>query len=204
VWFLFDSHGYFEERSEVPFFSALAAVFLTGGLRFLTSISTIIWLSGPEQNTILDLVNTLGLELFVYPFFVSFIKWALISVVFYLFALWAGQRTLDFFTTLRMTGLGFTPLLFSAAIELLATTYLTSSIPPSSVFTTTHLLIGGNLGLMPAIAMAIVHIITLLWAGHIWIGGIHQLGRVSPATATGITLPVLSALLIELIILALM
>jgi len=204
MWFLFDSHGYFEERADVPFFQGMVAVFMNGGVTFITTIITLLWLATAGQESVSIILEQIGLTLFVYSFFSSFFTWGIMAIVFYLFILWDGVGRIELFTVLNMAGLGFVPLMFASVIELGATLYYALTISPTQVATTTHVLIGGEFGLIPAIAMMVIHIIMLLWSGHVWIGGVHQLGGVSPTKATAAVLIIVAVLIIELIALALL
>jgi|AntDeeMinimDraft_4_1070355.scaffolds.fasta_scaffold03030_4 hypothetical protein len=202
--FLFDSHRYFEERSDVPFFQGLVAVFMNGGITFLTTIITLIWLAAAGKDNIALVIENVGLTLFVYSFFSSFLTWFVMAVIFYLFILWDGIGRMEFFSMLSMAGLGFVPLMLASAIELVATVYFAIKIPASSVATTTHVLIGGEFGLIPAVAMMAIHTLMLLWSGHVWIGGVHQLGGVSPGKSTFAVLLIVLVLWVELLVLALL
>jgi len=126
------------------------------------------------------------------------------AIVFYLFILWDGIGRMEFFSMLSMAGLGFVPLMFASAIEFAATMYFASQIPADGVATTTHVLIGGEFGAIPAIVMIIVHTIMLLWSGHVWIGGVHQLGGVSPGKSTAAVILIILVLWLETVALALL
>lgn len=204
MWFLIDSHGYFEERASVPFFEGLVAVFMNGGITFLTTIVTLVWLAAAGQANIIHLVDQVGLTLFTYSFFSSFITWFLMGVIFYAFILWDGVGRTEFFSVLNMAGLGFVPLAIASVIEFVATVYYAFKIPATGVTTTTHILIGGEFGLLPAVGMMVVHTLMIFWSAHVWIGGVHQLGGVSPTKATVATLVMVAVLWIELVLLALL
>ncbi len=204
MWFLFDSHGYFEERASVPFFEGLVAVFMNGGVTFITTIVTLLWLATAAHDNIAIVINDVGLTLFVYSFFSSFLTWGIMAVVFYVFILWDGVGRIEFFTVLNMAGLGFVPLVFASIIELAATVYYSTQIPASGAATTTHVLIGGEFGLAAAVGMMVVHTLMLLWSGHVWIGGVHQLGGVSPTKSTVAVLLIVAVLWTEFVILALL
>jgi len=201
MWFLIDSHTYFEERSEIPFFEGLVAVFMNGGITFLTTIVTIVWMSRTGRETLLTALDTIGFALFVYAFLSSFVTWFIMGTFFYLFIFWEAESKVEFFPTVSMVGLGFVPLMFGSIIELVATIYYALTVPPASV-TTTHALIAGAFGVIPMIAMMGIHMFVILWACHIWNGGVHQLGGVSPRKSTIVVLSIGSILLFELIILA--
>lgn len=203
MWFLLDSHGYFEERTSVSFFQGLVAVFMNGGVTFITTMVTLLWISTGGGSAAV-VVNEIGISLFTYSFFSSFIMWFLIAIMFYGFIVWDGVGRIDFFTVLNMAGMGFTPLVFSSIIEFVVTIYYANAVTSSGIATTTHILIGGEFGILPAIGMMLIHTITLVWAAHIWIGGMHQLGRVSPKKSTGIVTLVSILMLVELIFLALL
>lgn len=203
MWFLIDSHTYFEERSEVPFFEGLVAVFMNGGITFLTTLMAIIWMSRKGRETIFIALETIGLGLFLYAFISSFFTWFLMGVFFYIFIFWEGETKVEFFPTISMAGLGFVPLMFGSIVELLATTYYAYTVPPAEI-TTTHVLISGAFGIVPAIVMMIIHVFVILWACHIWNGGVHQLGGVSPRKSMIVVLSIGSILVFELIILSLL
>lgn len=204
MWFLLDSHGYFEERASVPFFQGLVAVFMNGGITFITTIITLVWLASAGRENITIVLDQIGLTLFVYSFFSSFLTWGVMAAVFYVFIMWDGIGRIEFFAVLNMAGLGFVPLVFASFIELAATVYYAAVIPSSGVATTTHILIGGEFGLFPAVGMMVVHTLMLLWSGHVWIGGVHQLGGVSPTKSTIAVLLVVAVLWLELLVLALL
>lgn len=204
MWFLFDSHRYFEERSDVPFFEGLVAVFMNGGITFLTTIISLVWLAAAGKENISLIIEDVGLTLFAYSFFSSFLTWFLMAMVFYVFIIWDGIGRMDFFSILSMAGLGFVPLMFASAIEFVVTTYFAATVPANGVATTTHILIGGEFGLLPAILMMLVHTVMLLWSAHVWIGGVHQLGGVTPEKSTFAVLGIAVVLWLELIVLALL
>lgn len=204
MWFLLDSHRYFEQRSDVPFFQGLVSVFMNGGLTFMTTLVTLLWLGTADDDNIAIVIETVGLPLFTYSFFSSFIAWGAIATVFYLFIMWDGAGRIEFYSVLNMVGLGFAPLVFASMIELIATLYYSSSIQATEVATTTHILIGGEFGLFPAVGMMVVHTIMLLWSAHVWIGGVQQLGGVSPMKSTVAGVLMASVLWLELLVLALL
>ncbi len=203
MWFLFDSHSYFEERTDVPFFEGLVAVFMNGGITFLTTIFTLIWLASGGQENIAFILDEIGLTLFTYSFFSSFITWFLMGIIFYIFIIWDGAGRIEFFTILNMAGLGFVPLMFGSIIEFVLTAYYATSEPVTQV-ATTHILIGGAFGTFLAVFMMAIHTLMLLWSAHVWIGGVHQLGGVSPTKSTIAVLIIVAILWVELLILALL
>ncbi len=204
MWFLFDSHGFFEERAAIPFFQGLVAVFMNGGITFLTTMATLPWLAAASRNNIPAVLDEVGLRLFAYSFFSSFFTWFIMAVIFYIFIIWDGSGRIEFFSVLSMAGLGFVPMVFASVIEFIATIYYTLTVSASEITTTTHILIGGEFGLFPAIAMMVIHTICLLWSGHVWIGGVHQLGGVSPTKSTVAVIFIVLVLLAELVFLALL
>lgn len=202
--FLFDSHGFFEEVSYIPFFQGLVAVFFNGGITFLTTILTLLWLAAYSQDTAIEVLDTIGTELFAYSFLSSFVTWFIIAFILFLVIFVAGKRRLEMFEVISMAGLGFVPLAFASLIELIATAYLSVQTPATGAATTTHVLIGGEFGMTPALIMFGIHGISLIWSGHIWVGATQQLGGVSPGKATFTAAGLIALLFIELVFLALL
>lgn len=202
MWFLIDSHTYFEERSEVPFFEGLVAVFLNGGITFLTATVTLMWMARTSSETLLTSLESTGFGLFVYAFLSSFVTWGIMGVTFYMFILWEGETRVEFFSILSMAGLGFVPLMIGSIIEFIITTHYSLTTPATSI-TTTHALIAGEFGILPMIVMMLIHALVILWSCHIWNGGVHQLGNVSPKKSIVAVLTIGAILFVELIILAL-
>lgn len=204
MWFLFDSHGYFEERADVPFFQGLVAVFLTGGITFLTTITSLLWVSQSSPDTLTNAINAVSLHRFVFTFFSAFVMWTIITLLFYVFILWDGVGRIDLFTVISMTGLGFVPLAFYAFLELSVSVYLTSHATHPATEATTNAVLTGQFGLAPAAGVLLLYTLMILWSGHIWVGAVHQMGRISPTKATAISLVAVGLLFAEKVALALL
>lgn len=201
MWYLIDSHQYFEQRNDAPFFNAIVPVFLIGGLSFIATMSNAINIStSGSEESLLDVVSYMGEGWFMYSFLSSFIKWIVVAVILYGFIMWFGLVGIDMFTVLSLSGMGFTPLVFSYFIDAFISvhySFFTSVVPGRVSIAPVS---SGIFGVFPVVVSTLIYIVCVAWAVHIWIGGIHQIGGVTPRKSTLVSVAVGVGLLLEQVI----
>lgn len=190
--FLIDSHSYFEGRASIPFVPGLVAVLMTAGLDFFTSVVGLAWAESVRESGSGSSLSGVSVETFAYPFFSVFVAWFGLAALFYLFTLLNGTIRVRYLTQLNIVGLGFVPLVAVSAIEFTLTSYYALTVSVATAPGSTMVLRAGGFGILPVVGITVTSLVFLLWSGHVWNGGIHQLGGVSPRQSTTFSLIVVA------------
>jgi hypothetical protein len=196
--YIIDPHGYFEQRGEAHFFHAVASIFLVAGFSAFELLAGAIKISSQGENeSLVKVVQYMTDGSFFYSFVSVFIKWGVITVIVYGFIMWFGMTGVDSYTVLNLVGVGFTPIVFSSTLDMFLSIYYSffTNVVPTAV--AIRPISSGVYSVWIAIISIIFYVLTLIWAVHIWSGGIHQIGGVTPKKSTLISTLIAIGLLTE-------
>lgn len=200
VWFLVDSDRFFKERSTTPFLEGLIFVFFNGAMTFMTALTTLYFIIQhiPESST--AFIADTGIQLLSYMFLSSFLKWIGISVVFFVVVFLYGEKRLDGFEVLNITGLGFLPLVLASTAEFLLTALLFVRVDTVPIDNLAHVVLSGGFGILAALFISILHLVGIAWAVHIWKGGLMHMGKLSRGKTQIVTVGVAVIFIIEFLV----
>lgn len=192
MWYLVDAHRYFHERVSASFFTGLVAVFLAGGFSFLNLMAGALWLNSAVEGGFAALIIDRGVFSFLYTFFYAFVLWFVFTGVFILITRTHGSK-LSMLDAAGVVGLGFVPILLGGLAELGLTAYYVwnTSVPEvvslPSTGLSTHILVTDFFGIIPLIAVILIRLLSVIWAGYVWSAGLHHMGRVEAAPSLVVT-----------------
>lgn len=175
---LFNPQLYFSNKANLPFTPGFAAVFINGALTSLVAIFSLVgvrYLINSPDTTVTDV----SLITITSPLYVSFFLWSVITLIFYVIIRLSGKSTITIGSIVNITGIGYYPLAIVSAVELVFGIGLINiglpSEPPESVYA----IVAGSFGVGPAILMALIHIVGIIWASYIWYSGISEFAQIS-------------------------
>jgi len=116
--------------------------------------------------------------------------------------MWFGLVGIDMFTVLSLSGMGFTPIVFSYLFDAVIAVHYSFFTPVVPGEVSISPVSSGIFGIFPAIISTLIYIVCVAWAAHIWIGGIHQIGGVTPRKSTLISIGVGFGLLLERVVIS--
>ncbi|MFB6185834.1 MAG: hypothetical protein ABEI86_03075, partial [Halobacteriaceae archaeon] len=178
--YLIDPHGHFEDNAlALSFFQGIVIVFLIGGIEFLNLLQVAVWVSFTSAEAFPALLREYGLQGLGYLLIGPFGWWLVLAFILYVPIRIFGVK-LDYYDTLRITSLGLTPVLLVVIGEFVITTALIFSFEPPSLEIPIHALSNGYFGSTSGLAGTAMRVMSVLWAGVIWMAGLHQLGRLTP------------------------
>lgn len=171
---------YFTSSTRISFRKGSIAVFLNGGITFLTGLVTIGWMFQLEGIGPTLLTEGVGMSILLYTFFSSFVTWVIISTIFYTATAVVGRGAIGFTQALSITGLGFIPVVFGSTIELSLTFVSAIRSSPTEPTTTAHIILSGEMGIPLALAMYAIYFAMGIWSALIWHSAVRYVGKVAP------------------------
>lgn len=198
--YLFTPDSYFYERTNVPFIYAIIVVFVYSGANLISTI--ISFATVFSGGTTPDSVSISGLTL-MYSLSTGVLAWLLIGMIFYGVILWYGETTIDLYTSINAVGISIAPIAIVSFIDMVVTFYLSITGGNPGLTTITFSVLGGEYGIIPALALFLLYIGSIVWTAYIWSSYLNKMGDVKRKKAKIVSGATGSVILLQYIILAL-
>lgn len=199
--YLLTPDDYFDDKVGLPLLPAFLSLFFYGGAALLSSIISAIVITDLETTQSPSLISDLT-PTFVYLFISAVILTGVITIVFYSIVVVFGSSRMDLITTFEITGLGFIPISTVSVIELFFVIYYFFTNPVVQSDNITHPVLSGTYGLLPAVLLFLLYVLSVSWACYVWSSAINQLGNISPPNAIKIMIGTGIGLILYFILIA--